>query len=415
MFDGNYSNITENFADEQEAVNERTQNYFYVNPLEAGIVNAEISDEQTYREVPMEKIIVGCNLQGSPNRRIIVPEEDDENYVREYTKLGNTGAIFYCIKCHNARTRIVGKMKDNIFQAPLFHVGTCFPILKVEAEERLRINNEKLQSSSSNNEIRKKTSTTTSKSRKHSTKERIETMPENDVTEEPLNRILKDLARLDELAKKREELARESERLAKRRKMPVRSSEDNSLPAVLNANIIPISYKFNHPSTYWLENVCKKLELTFSFSAYCLWAEIQISQFKETSKPQNVQYFKSGKSSGFRALSYLLSGSENKKVKNIICKYFFDNFKSLGIFGGHDFSVLTHDSEVVKKFIFAEQFTPELWEITAKWLNCRIGIFENTVFIKHGDWCKSDDTKIITLLFKKENENYSIVKSLTDQ
>uniref|UniRef100_A0A914YHI0 Uncharacterized protein n=1 Tax=Panagrolaimus superbus TaxID=310955 RepID=A0A914YHI0_9BILA len=360
----------------------------------------------------MEKITVGCNLQGSPNRRIIVPEDIDENYVREYTKLGNTGAIFYCIKCHNARTRIVGKLKDGFFQAPLFHVETCFPILKIEAEERLRINNEKAQSSSGNNEARKMTA---SKSKRPSAKERTEvTNCDKNVTEEPLNRILKDLARLDELAKKREELAKENERLAKRRKRPMRSSEYNLLPAVINLNIIPISFKFNHPSTSWLENVCKLLEISYNFSAYCLWAEIQITQIKEASKPQNVQYFKSGKSSGFRALSYLLSGTENKKVKNVICKYFFDNFKSLGTFGGHDFSSLTHDSEVVKNFIFAEQFTPELWEITAKWLNCRIGIYENNVFIKHGDWSKSDNNKIITLLFKKENDNYSIVKSLTD-
>uniref|UniRef100_A0A914PZS6 Uncharacterized protein n=1 Tax=Panagrolaimus davidi TaxID=227884 RepID=A0A914PZS6_9BILA len=352
-------------------------------------------------------------MKKSPNRRIIVPEVEDENYVREYTKLGNTGAIFYCIKCHNVRARIVGKLKERVFRAPICHVGTCFPILKVEAEERLRINNEKLLLQSTN-ELRKRNS----KTKRHSSAKEstmVAKVVENNVTEEPLNKILKELGRLDELAKKREELVKENERLAKRQKRPGRVNEETLLP-IFEPIIqnVTITYKFNHPSSSWLENVCKKLEITYSFSAYCLWAEIQIMQIKDISKAQDIHYFKSGKSSGFRALSFLLSGTENKKVKNVICKYFFDNFKTLGIFSGQDFSLLSHDSEIIKKFIFAEQFTPELWEITAKWLKCRIGIFENNTLIKHGNWMKNDDNEIITLLFKKENETYCIVKSLAD-
>uniref|UniRef100_A0A914Q8V4 Uncharacterized protein n=1 Tax=Panagrolaimus davidi TaxID=227884 RepID=A0A914Q8V4_9BILA len=193
-------------------------------------------------------------------------------------------------------------------------------------------------------------------------------------------------------------------------------------PSAVTSSISNVSYfhEFNHPSTNWLKNACKKLKLIYHQNAYQLWANFDIIYITENTKPNQIFAMDNGKFSGFRALSFVISGQENQKVKNIIYKYFLENFKNLGFFGGINFSTLTIDSEIINETIFAEYLTPELWEIIAKMLECRIGIFIGEKLVKYGNWNSNknknnEDDEIITLLFQIVGENYCVVKSVINQ
>uniref|UniRef100_A0AC35EWX0 Uncharacterized protein n=1 Tax=Panagrolaimus sp. PS1159 TaxID=55785 RepID=A0AC35EWX0_9BILA len=172
-------------------------------------------------------------------------------------------------------------------------------------------------------------------------------------------------------------------------------------------------FDFNHPSKFWLKNACKKLNMNYDQNAYKFWSNINIDEIKDVSKPDYIRSVKGGKSSCFRALSYLLSGVENKEIKTTIRTYFYDNFKDLGVIAEYDFATLTINDKIVKDTILAEQMTPILWETIAKYLECRIGIFEDDKLAKYGNWIKNDE-EIVTLLFEKDNENYRIVMELSD-
>lgn len=93
-----------------------------------------------FRQIPLEQVIIGCNNNGTPNTRFIVPEEDNPNFVKEYTK---THEKYDCLRCRVNKRRIQGKIINNIFYAPEFHLQSCFPISRVEAEKRLQNNKRK--------------------------------------------------------------------------------------------------------------------------------------------------------------------------------------------------------------------------------------------------------------------------------
>uniref|UniRef100_A0AC35F6D8 Uncharacterized protein n=1 Tax=Panagrolaimus sp. PS1159 TaxID=55785 RepID=A0AC35F6D8_9BILA len=86
------------------------------------------ADVDEFRIIPSSKCEFGCNDDGTPKKRLIVFEDDNQAYVRQYTDLG-TKNLWSCLNCKKN-----SKFNNDVFMAPINH--TCTPITYQEAIEQ---------------------------------------------------------------------------------------------------------------------------------------------------------------------------------------------------------------------------------------------------------------------------------------
>uniref|UniRef100_A0AC35EWL6 Uncharacterized protein n=1 Tax=Panagrolaimus sp. PS1159 TaxID=55785 RepID=A0AC35EWL6_9BILA len=88
---------------------------------------------EKHRKVSLDVIIVGPNKRGTPQSRLIVPEENNRELVKEYTKKKD---IYYCVACNRQGKFNYGKIEYNCFLTPTFHYSWCLPTSRIEAERK---------------------------------------------------------------------------------------------------------------------------------------------------------------------------------------------------------------------------------------------------------------------------------------
>uniref|UniRef100_A0AC35GWY6 Uncharacterized protein n=1 Tax=Panagrolaimus sp. PS1159 TaxID=55785 RepID=A0AC35GWY6_9BILA len=170
------------------------------------------------------------------------------------------------------------------------------------------------------------------------------------------------------------------------------------------------TFSFNNPSKLWLKTACETLQIPYNHEAYQLWATIDIDEIHSNSKPEKIKEVSAGEDSGFRAISLLLTGKEDAKIKIAVNKWFYKNFNQLGKCLGMDFTDFTYQDSTVFETLFACEMTAVHCEILFRILGCRVGVFKNGKLTKYGDW-GTDDGKV-TLLLEFKNNGYNVVTSL---
>uniref|UniRef100_A0AC34FS05 Uncharacterized protein n=1 Tax=Panagrolaimus sp. ES5 TaxID=591445 RepID=A0AC34FS05_9BILA len=417
------------------------------NPLSHGNSNfAENTANKKYRQVCLDEICIGTNNRGIAYSRFIVPEEDDPEFVKEYTKRRD---FFYCVACYRKGKLNTGRIEYNNFLTPIFHYPWCTSIPKMEAEQKLH---KKRSSKAPVSQKNKNKNGIQNGQTKFSPAAKLNLAISEENKKNPPKRHRAPSVEFIAFVEKEsssnecrsaqtntcynnagsETPGQSRKRLAENMlpdylplKREYHDDEENDIETILSPTISEQNnpgilqsetskscetFNFVHPSKKWLETACRKLNLTFRSWTYILWRRIMIKQVKETSTPKYVIIMKNSLS--FRALSYLLSGTHKKETKTLIQEYFFENFKTLGKVAGYDFSTFTKESKIVQETYLAKSMTPILWETIAKMLHCRVGIYEHPKLLKFGDWSNAEDDVIITLIFEKNGENYSIVTEL---
>uniref|UniRef100_A0AC34FEQ2 Uncharacterized protein n=1 Tax=Panagrolaimus sp. ES5 TaxID=591445 RepID=A0AC34FEQ2_9BILA len=430
-------------SNQKAAENVQTTN---VNKIVDPAKETELKDlkkKNERRKVLLTDTIIGANKNGTPKSRLLVPEECNPSQVKEYNREKDIKRnIFRCVGCNNNKKFIAGNIEETYFFAPIIHHPKCQSISKIEAEQRLKQNERKRSRTRSNTNVngskKQITNPSTSAALHNSVilKDNAELSCrisaesqlslQNAATivaqNEKLINIGDDAVITEDAAEKEHQSRKRPSDETLATSIPLKQQKcvsDNAYinftdppsmiePSTTEQQNVPESskscetYIFGYPSKKWLINVCRKLGLIYCHNAYKLWGIIDIKLLKDTSVPRYVQEVRGGKNSFYRALSFLLSGAEDTEVKNVIRNYFYQNFTTLA------------ESNSFNKSMSAEKMTSFLWETIAKWLECRVGIYENEKLLKFGDWSRYNDDEIITLLFEKDGENYSIVTFLNE-
>uniref|UniRef100_A0AC35FF89 Uncharacterized protein n=1 Tax=Panagrolaimus sp. PS1159 TaxID=55785 RepID=A0AC35FF89_9BILA len=291
---------------------------------------------KNFREIPIKDIIIGCNNRGAPDTLCLVPEENNPNFVKEYTKKARE--YFYCNGCGTKQKVVAGKMIGNIFYAPENHLEICFPILRATAENRLRNNKDKAPKK----HMRKKNAAASKTVQNdYSLIEMQQQESEEDFIEAQINQspieiitidderdeetliddknfkeeciitksepgysetITFDLFEIDtEIPELPDEEDETEDPLLKRLKLQneylaklVQLNQSQNLSTVTSSNVTYF-HEFNHPSTNWLKKACKKLKLIYHQNAYQFWANIDVIYITETTKPNQILEMDNGK------------------------------------------------------------------------------------------------------------------------
>ena len=195
-------------------------------------------------------------------------------------------------------------------------------------------------------------------------------------------------------------------------------------------NVFPrsndVEIMFNHPSSEWLREKCDLLGIEYCFDAYQVWAQSEVVAFKLTSTPDLLN----PPNTEYGCISNLLTG--NSESANKICRalnmHFYGNFKSLGWFRSFcalrrtpnfigtykkiNFTKAKYNDKFIQDLLFADKMSDYHFELLARWLECRIGVFEERQWKRFGRNWEATDSQTITVLLKKEDDEYKIVLSL---
>uniref|UniRef100_A0A914QM82 Reverse transcriptase n=1 Tax=Panagrolaimus davidi TaxID=227884 RepID=A0A914QM82_9BILA len=171
-------------------------------------------------------------------------------------------------------------------------------------------------------------------------------------------------------------------------------------PKLEPSNDEPI-FSFNHPSAFTLKDICKKLKIEYSHGAYKFWSDIVFQ--KIISSPENIQTHAFKSQNIFACFSQFFTGKSDSDflLYYLINTAFRDDLISTGVL-----SRLEIDS-ICSSNIVSDQ----LLEFVAKFLPCRIGIYENAILKKFGKW-ETENDALITLILLFENGFYSVVLDL---
>uniref|UniRef100_A0AC35GB91 Uncharacterized protein n=1 Tax=Panagrolaimus sp. PS1159 TaxID=55785 RepID=A0AC35GB91_9BILA len=186
---------------------------------------------------------------------------------------------------------------------------------------------------------------------------------------------------------------------------PMDENEDPQEPKA-QANII----QFNHPSSEWLREKSDLMSIQYSTAAYQLWAKCEIDQISPTLLPSEIE---AGTDTIFEAISMLFSGNKNSatKIEKELSKNFSSKYEILQKYKNYDFSKMPRKNKFLDALVFADEPNDFHFEFLARWLQVRIGIFENDHWKRFGNWTASD-FKTVTVLLQKEEGKYQIVLKL---
>uniref|UniRef100_A0A914PZZ0 Uncharacterized protein n=1 Tax=Panagrolaimus davidi TaxID=227884 RepID=A0A914PZZ0_9BILA len=162
-------------------------------------------------------------------------------------------------------------------------------------------------------------------------------------------------------------------------------------------------FSFQKPSISKLKEICTKLNVKYRNKGGRLWNKFKFNQIDTVLESSNIgiHYFQTG--NFYEILSKFFTGNTNQheKIKTSIIDAFREN---MVLSGG-----LT-----MKKFnkLYLDTVTDEHFDFIAKFLSCRIIIFDYEKGIrKYGKW-KNLESKRLTLVISFYNGLYSVVLSL---
>uniref|UniRef100_A0AC35EX47 Uncharacterized protein n=1 Tax=Panagrolaimus sp. PS1159 TaxID=55785 RepID=A0AC35EX47_9BILA len=160
----------------------------------------------------------------------------------------------------------------------------------------------------------------------------------------------------------------------------------------------PAILSFKRPSEGALMSACRKVGLVYDDAAYVFWANnINVKLVKALSDSIQPGPW----SNGFDCLSLFLTGSHKfgpQMQVNVNPKWYSDPVLKAN-----------YNNEQQKQMLL--KFNDEHFKLIAHWLSCRIGVYENGILKKYGDWTSMNSNELI-ILIAKDGERYAPVYGL---
>uniref|UniRef100_A0A914Z8T2 Uncharacterized protein n=1 Tax=Panagrolaimus superbus TaxID=310955 RepID=A0A914Z8T2_9BILA len=379
-----------------------------------------------FREVNENGYFYGYNADGTPNMRLIVYEQNDKGLLREY---GYTTSKWYCLGCSRiTKTRNFAGFENGVLKCPVAHL--CQPYTKKEVDDRQQLferrkGAQKRGPKGPTKSPAAKRAAVFSTGRQ-SDDDHVEILSSSNISSydeipgyspSDISAALSSRKSSHDNTSDPDEAILDNSNITQKIEIPEQQSAETpsviSLPSFnLDGFPSPITstFSFNNPSKLWLKTACETLQIPYNHEAYQLWATIDIDEIRSISKPENVKKVTAGEDSGFCAISLLLTGREDAKIKIAVNKWFYKNFNKLGKCLGVDFTHFVHNDTLVFETFFATDLVPVHCEALSHILGCRLGVYDNEKLIKYGNW-ESDDGKV-TLLLERKSNGYNVVTSL---
>uniref|UniRef100_A0AC35GWU2 Uncharacterized protein n=1 Tax=Panagrolaimus sp. PS1159 TaxID=55785 RepID=A0AC35GWU2_9BILA len=161
------------------------------------------------------------------------------------------------------------------------------------------------------------------------------------------------------------------------------------------------TFSFDQPSAATLKEMCKKLNVKYCNDAYKFWGEIIFENILPAS--DNIKTHSIKSKNIFACFSQFFTGKVNSCyfLQDIINKAFCEELIESGI----------ETSETEQIFLDYTVSDRHL-KFIAKFLSCKIGIYENGILKKYGNWEIQNYTDILNLILSFENGLYSVVLDL---
>uniref|UniRef100_A0AC35FN66 Uncharacterized protein n=1 Tax=Panagrolaimus sp. PS1159 TaxID=55785 RepID=A0AC35FN66_9BILA len=332
--------------------------------------------------------------------RIIVHEEDDHNLIREYRKL--YGYFYYCFGCkQTAAIRPRGVLRNETFWAPLAYLHTCFPktLESFEREHNKKHDNPpKIGTSNAGRKRKEIMPNVLSKKKLNSQNHGLKNGQKSN--KDPIQNVsCHSIA--NAFAKKVDEILIDSN-----------PDQKNVIPQPSHATK---TVTFFHPSEYYLRQTCKKLGIEENIEGYEFCNRMKIKKIRMSSYPFVVYQTSESKYLGFSCLSLYLTGNESNTIliREMINRFIYNNFKTLGECMGHDFSQLSHETPLIRDTLWSNVMTEVHFQVISRWLHCRIGIYENDAWKRYGNW-KNEDSDFPTFIIELKNGKYNPILELKD-
>uniref|UniRef100_A0A914PKG8 FLYWCH-type domain-containing protein n=1 Tax=Panagrolaimus davidi TaxID=227884 RepID=A0A914PKG8_9BILA len=163
-------------------------------------------------------------------------------------------------------------------------------------------------------------------------------------------------------------------------------------------------FSFERPSTLTLKEMCKKLKIEYKNDVYKFWGDIVFEKITPFSKNVKTHSFKS--KNIFACLSQFFTGTNEScfDIQYIISKAFRDDLIETG----------EMSRAKIDELSFFTTVTDEHIEFISKFLFCKIGIYENGILKKYGNWenQNQNNSDVLNLILSFENGFFSVVLDL---
>uniref|UniRef100_A0A914PLV0 Uncharacterized protein n=1 Tax=Panagrolaimus davidi TaxID=227884 RepID=A0A914PLV0_9BILA len=159
----------------------------------------------------------------------------------------------------------------------------------------------------------------------------------------------------------------------------------------------PAILSFKRPSEGTLMSACRKVGIVYDAAAYLFWANnIKVKLVKAHSDSIQPEPW----SNGFDCLSLFLTGSHQNgaQMQLNVNQKLYDSVMKANY----------NDEQLIRMFV---KFNDEHFTLIVHWLSCKIGVYENGILKKYGDWTSTTSNELIVLI-AKNGETYAPVYGL---
>uniref|UniRef100_A0AC34F0M1 Uncharacterized protein n=1 Tax=Panagrolaimus sp. ES5 TaxID=591445 RepID=A0AC34F0M1_9BILA len=159
------------------------------------------------------------------------------------------------------------------------------------------------------------------------------------------------------------------------------------------------TFLFEKPSTLMLEEICSKLDIEYCSRAEKLWNQIIFKQIDTVVLPKKILIHHLKMKNIYEILSKFFTGKVNhsEQIKSTIIDAFRNKLVSAGVLSTKNFNKM-----------YLDTVTEKLLSFIAKFLSCRILVFDGVEIRKYGNW-KNTSSQRVTLVVVLINGFYSIV------
>uniref|UniRef100_A0AC34GWN0 SPK domain-containing protein n=1 Tax=Panagrolaimus sp. ES5 TaxID=591445 RepID=A0AC34GWN0_9BILA len=363
---------------------------------------------KTHRPIKLADFKYGLSRRLKKDNRLIIKEKEDKTKCRLFSKYGT---YWFCSKYSSLREPcrlLTLKFKYGILFAPIHHVVKC------EARDystAMDIQNLLMQGKTKearmleqNNRISLHDSRASSSILNASTLSSTTEMENESILEQSINENTSTSIDSNSTSSTQQQLSSPVEPPAEApagRASVKREFSDPDYcividePAAKRTKTEAITktvetYSFDHPSASILKQICEKLKIKYDHEAYIFWGRIMFNKFAALTDNIQTHEFKS--SNFFACLSLFFTGKIRK------CHLIEDTVKSA-------FCIMS-DSEADQIFSNST-VTDEQIEFFAKFLSCRIGIYQGQELKKYGNW--ETENNDLPLILSFIDEMYSVV------
>jgi hypothetical protein len=342
------------------------------------------------REVPNDEWEYGFDTAGEKEKRIIVFEPNTNHvYAREFR---NDAADTRCLGCAKDR-RLHARWYDNKLFVPYNDAHICDPRLYEDIQRKQeKIEFGKTTGRNADRILRSKRARVTAE--------------DTDTSNSPI------AGDYDDSYDTSEPPEPKKSRIIKNDNTNVQ--QRFSAPKVYGPSNTSTMVNYYNPSAFVIAQCCKKLNIKYTPEAYTFWSNIDFNHISPSSRPTKTFPTKESMYHGFSCFSLYLTGNESNTIliREMINRFVYNNFKTLGECMGHDFSQLSHETPLIRDTLWSFSLTEVHLECISRWFDCRIGIYGNGEWKRYGEW-DIEDCDALTFLVEFKNGKYSPILSVS--